>query len=126
LVSPRCGVGVISLAPQRELFGAGERAKQEGLFEAQLRLGSTEMEVSQKLVELCAALDRIAETPPDIQAQLAFPVACYDRFREFYDVSGPPQPEASRSFTILLAADREPLQSRCESHYKGTGRETLR
>jgi GT2 family glycosyltransferase/tetratricopeptide (TPR) repeat protein len=100
-------------APQRELFSAGERATQERLFEAQLRLGGTDglMEVSQKLVELRAALDRIAETLPDIQAQLAFPITCYDRFREIYDVPDPPTPAASRSFTIILPADRERLET---------------
>src|SRR5215469_521101 len=100
------------MAPRRELFRAGERASQEQLFEAQLRLGSTDalMEVSQKLVELRAALDRIAETLPDIQAQLAFPVTCYDRFREIYDVPDPPPLQASRSFTVLLPAGRERLE----------------
>ena len=77
MLSPGCGTGAIPVAPHRELFGAGERASQERLFEAQLRLGGIDalMEVTQRLVELRAALDRIAETLPDIQAQLAFPVS---------------------------------------------------
>ena len=71
------------------------------------------MEMAQRLVELRATLDHIAETLPDIQAQLAFPVACYDRFRELYGVPEPPPVSASRSFAILLPADREGLE-RCE------------
>jgi tetratricopeptide (TPR) repeat protein len=72
------------IAAQRELSDAGERANQEQLFEAQLRLGGVEalMEVTQRLIELRAAIDQIAETLPDIRAQLAFPVGSYDRFRE--------------------------------------------
>jgi GT2 family glycosyltransferase/tetratricopeptide (TPR) repeat protein len=101
------------VAPQRELFAAAERDSQERLFEAQLRQGGIDalMEVSQKLVELRAAIDRIAETLPDIQAQLAFPVACYDRFREIFDVPDPPPLRASCSFTVLLPADRERLET---------------
>jgi len=105
-------LGPFLTAPHRELFAAGERASQEQLFEAQLRLGGIDalMEVNQKLVDLRAVLDRVADTLPDIQAQLAFPVGCYDRFRQLYDVPDPPQPKASRSFTVLLLADRERLE----------------
>jgi GT2 family glycosyltransferase/tetratricopeptide (TPR) repeat protein len=101
------------VAPQRELSGAGERANQEYLFEVQLRLGGVDalMEATHRLLELRAALDRIAETLPDIQAQLAFPVACYDRFRELYGVCEPPPASVSRSFVILLLADREGLET---------------
>ena len=102
-----------AVAPQRELFGAGERVNQEQLFEEQLRFGSidTLMEMAQRLVELRATLDHIAETLPDIQAQLAFPVACYDRFRELYGVPEPPPVSALRSFAIVLPADREGLET---------------
>jgi GT2 family glycosyltransferase/tetratricopeptide (TPR) repeat protein len=103
----------LALAPQRELSAAGEPASQEQLFEAQLRLGGVEalMEMTGRLAELRAALDRIAATLPDIQAQLAFPVACYDRFREFYSVPDPPPVSTSRSFAIVLHADREGLET---------------
>jgi hypothetical protein len=71
------------IAPQRELFNAGERVGQERLSKAQPRLDGIDalIEVSQCLAEVRAALDRIAEMLPEIQAQLAFPVAGYDRFR---------------------------------------------
>jgi tetratricopeptide (TPR) repeat protein/GT2 family glycosyltransferase len=99
--------------PQRELFSAGERANQEDLFDAQLRLGGVEalMEMTHRLLELRTALDRIAEALPDIQAQLAFPVASYDRFRELYGVPDPPPISDSRSFAILLMADLEELET---------------
>ena len=83
------------------------------MFEAQLRLGGVDalIEIAHRLLELRAALDRIAETLPDIQAHLAFPVACYDRFRELYGVWEPPPVSVSRSFVILLPADREGLET---------------
>jgi GT2 family glycosyltransferase/tetratricopeptide (TPR) repeat protein len=101
------------LAPQRELAAAGERANQEHLFEAQLRQGGIEalMEMTQQLAELRTSLDRIAETLPDIQAQLAFPVAGYNRFRELYGVPEPPPVSNCYSFVILLLADREGLET---------------
>ena len=103
----------LQVAPQRELSGAGERASQEHLFEAQLRLGGVDalMEVTHRLLELRAALDHIAEMLPDIQTQLAFPVGSYDRFRELYGVPAPPPISASRTFAILLLADREGLET---------------
>jgi len=100
-------------APRRELFSAGEPADQEYLFETQLRLGSIDalMEVTHRLLELRAALDRISEVLPDIQAQLAFPVGSYDRFRELYGVPKPPPVSIARSFVVLLLADREGLET---------------
>jgi GT2 family glycosyltransferase/tetratricopeptide (TPR) repeat protein len=100
------------LEPMRELALLGYRPAQEALFDAQLRLGGIEAltEVSQQLLEMRAAIDRIAAALPDIQAQLAFPVACYDRFREVYGVPPPPRAEP-RSFSIILLADRERLET---------------
>jgi tetratricopeptide (TPR) repeat protein len=99
--------------PQRELFSAGERANQEHLFDTQLRLGGVDalMEMTHRLLELRTALDRIGEALPDIQAQLAFPVGSYDRFRELYGVPDPPPTSNSRSFAIILMADRQGLQT---------------
>src|SRR6266478_2578076 len=103
------------VAPQRELFAAGERADQERLFEVQQRLGSIDAlaEMTHRLLELRTTVDRIAETLPDIQAQLAFPVACYDQYRERYGVPDPPPASGSRHFhfAILLAADRAALDT---------------
>jgi hypothetical protein len=101
------------LAPQRELSEAGERASQERLFEAQQRLGSIDalIEMTHQLLELRTAIDRIAETLPNIQAQLAFRVACYDQYRERYGI--PDLPPASRScrFAVLLPADGAALEA---------------
>lgn len=101
------------IAPQRELFSAGERASQEHLFEAQLRLGGIDalMEVTHRLLGLRTVLDHITEMLPDIQAQLAFPLGSYDRFRELYGVPDPPPLAVSRSFFIVLSADRERLET---------------
>ena len=101
------------LAPQRELFDAGERSDQERLFEAQQRLGSIDAlaEMTHRLLELRTTLDRIAETLPDIQAQLAFPVSCYDQYRERYGVHTPPPASRACRFAILLPADRTALEA---------------
>ncbi len=101
------------VAPQRELFAAGERPDQEQMFEAQLRQGGidTLIEMTHRLIELRAALDRIAETLPDIQAQLAFPVACYAHYRERYGVPDPPPASWPCRFAILLPADRTALEA---------------
>src|SRR5215472_6002640 len=103
----------LALAPKRELSAEGEPASQEQLFGAQLRLGGVEalMEMTGRLAELRAALDRIAATLPDIQAQLAFPVACYDRFRELYSVPDQLPVSTPRSFANVLLADREGLET---------------
>ena len=101
-----------SLASQQELSQMGRHRNQEYLFEAQLRLGGVEavMEVAHQVLQLRAMLSRLIETLPDIQAQMAFPIGCYDHFREVYDIPPPPQILASRSFAILLLVDREALE----------------
>jgi GT2 family glycosyltransferase len=100
-----------SIGPKRELFLMGQRQNQESLFEAQLRLGGAEalMEVAHQVIELRSMLSRLVEVLPDIQAQMAFPIGSYDRFRDIYDVPPPPGIRVSRSFAILLLADREAL-----------------
>ncbi len=101
------------LAPQRELFDAGERPDQERLFDAQQRFGSVDAltEMTHRLRELRTAVERIAETLPDIQAQLAFPVACYDQYRHRYGVPDPPAASQSCHFAILLPAHRTALET---------------
>jgi tetratricopeptide (TPR) repeat protein len=81
------------LASQREPFLMGQRQNQEYMFEAQLRLGGVGalMEVAHQIIELRSTLSRLAEALPDIQAQMAFPIGSYDRFREIYDVPSPPR-----------------------------------
>jgi GT2 family glycosyltransferase/tetratricopeptide (TPR) repeat protein len=102
-----------SIEPKRELFLMGQRQNQESLFEAQLRLGGAEtlMEVAHQVTNLRAMLSRLVDVLPDIQAQMAFPIGSYDRFREIYDVPPPPRIRVPRSFAILLLADREALET---------------
>ena len=102
-----------STAPLRELFRMGQRQNQEYLFEAQLRLGGVEMlmQIAHQVLELRETLGRLVDALPDIQAQMAFPIGCYDRFRTIYDVPAPPQIPVPRSFAILLLADRETLET---------------
>src|SRR5438874_7379157 len=77
------GLAPFSIEPQRELFLMGQRQTQESLFEVQLRHGGVEalMEVARQVVELRSTLSRMVEGLPDIEAQMAFPIGSYDRFR---------------------------------------------
>jgi GT2 family glycosyltransferase/tetratricopeptide (TPR) repeat protein len=102
-----------SIAPQHELFHMGQRRTQEYLFEAQLRLGGVEAltAITHQVVELRETLNRLVEALPDIQAQMAFPVSCYDSFRACYDIPKPLGVPNSRTFAILLLADRELLET---------------
>ena len=63
------------------------------------------------MLEIRATLSRLIEALPDIQAQMAFPIGSYDRFREIYDVSSPLGARALHSFAVLLLADRETLET---------------
>jgi GT2 family glycosyltransferase/tetratricopeptide (TPR) repeat protein len=107
------GSAPFSLAPQREMFLLGQQRNQEYLFEAQLRLGGVDalMEVSHRIAELRSTLSSLAETLPDIQAQMAFPISAYDRFRDIYDCPSPLQIPILKSFAVLLLADRESLET---------------
>jgi len=102
-----------SITPQRELVQMGERRNQEYLFEGQLRLGGVEalMAMTQQVLELSATLSRLIEALPDVQAQMAFPIGCYDRFRAMYDVPITPSVLMPRTFAVLLLADREPVET---------------
>jgi tetratricopeptide (TPR) repeat protein/GT2 family glycosyltransferase len=91
----------------------GQPRDQEYLFEAQLRLAGVEALtiITHQILELRAMLNQLAISLPDIQAQMAFPVSCYDSFRAFFDVPRPPRVAASYSFAVLLIADQEPLET---------------
>jgi hypothetical protein len=95
------------------MFLLGQQHNQEYLFEAQLRLGGVEalMEVAHRIAELHSTLSGLAETLPDLQAQMAFPISAYDRFRDIYDCPSPLQIPILQSFAILLLADRESLET---------------
>jgi O-antigen biosynthesis protein len=90
----------------------GQPRNQEYFLEAQ-KLAGVEalMVITQQILELRAMLDQLAVSLPDIQAQTAFPVSCYDSFRAFFDVPSPPRIAASHSFAVLLMADPEPLET---------------
>ena len=102
-----------SITPQRELYRMGQRRNQEYLFEGQLQLGGVEalMTMTKQVVELRTMLSRLFDALPDIQAQMAFPICCYDHFRAMYDVPIPPPVPTPRTFAILLLADREPVET---------------
>ena len=103
----------LSEAPRRELFHAGQRPTQEHLFEEQLQLGGVDalMAVTQQLIKMQQTLSRLSEALPDLQAQTAFPVGCYETFRELLDVPAPSRAPGAASFAVLLLADREPLET---------------
>ena len=90
----------------------GQLPKQGYLFEAQRLAGVEALTViTHQILELRAMLNRLTVALPDVQAQVAFPVSCYDSFRVFFDVPSPPRVAASRSFAVLLMADSEPLET---------------
>jgi len=99
-------------APRHELLHMG-RWSSEYSFEPQLRLAGVEALtlITHQILELRAMLNQLAISLPDLQAQMAFPVSCYDRFRASFDVPSPPPAAASCSFSVLLMADPEPLET---------------
>jgi len=52
--------------------------------------------------ELIGAVARLTKALPDLYAQMAFPLASYDRFRSVYDIPAPPPAADDRSFGIVL------------------------
>lgn len=101
------------LAPRQELLHMEEDRAQEHLFEPQLRLAGVEALtlITDEILKLRGMLDQLAVSLPDLQAQIAFPVSCYDSFRAFFDVPSPPRAAASYKFAVLLIADQEPLET---------------
>lgn len=107
----------VALAPDsraalHELAEAGEADAQERRFEAQLGAGGIEalLAMSRELVDMRAKLDRMIAALPDAQAQAAWPIGLYGRFRELFRIPEPP-PAPAQSFTVLLLADREPMEA---------------
>lgn len=98
------------LEPIRELATLGDSPAQTVLFEAQLRLGGVETltSLTHQLVELQSTLNRLLKSLPDIHAQLAVPLACYEVFRAMYDAR-PPAFSTTPTFGIFLLADGEIL-----------------
>jgi GT2 family glycosyltransferase/tetratricopeptide (TPR) repeat protein len=88
----------------RELFFAGSFDDQQQLFERRLAAGGVEalMALGEEIARLQQALQRLAKTLPDQQAQTAVPLAGYDRFRRLYDVPPARRPRRPRRFAVIL------------------------
>jgi O-antigen biosynthesis protein len=99
-----------SIAALRELRESGDPSALEKVFSAQLRTGGVEglLAIAGEVGEIRARLDRLADALPDPSAAVAFPIACYDRFRSLFDVPAPSSGPDNVSFLVLIAADREP------------------
>jgi GT2 family glycosyltransferase len=95
------------------LADVGQPHNQDYLLETQLQLAGVEAltVVTHQILELRVMLNQLAISLPDIQAQTAFPVSCYDSFRASFDVPIPPRAAVSWSFAVLLMADPEPLDT---------------
>ncbi len=95
------------------LAHVGQPSNQDYLLETQFQLAGVEAltAVTHQILELRVMLNQLAISLPDIQAQTAFPVSCYDSFRASFDVPSPPRASVSWSFAVLLMADPEPLDT---------------
>jgi tetratricopeptide (TPR) repeat protein/GT2 family glycosyltransferase len=112
------------------LAHVGQPRNQDYLLETQLQLAGVEAltVVTHQILELRVMLNQLAISLPDIQAQTAFPVSCYDSFRASFDIPSPPRAAVLRSFAVLLMADPEPLETlfaqlgaiRCQSYENWT------
>jgi len=102
-----------AIAAKQELFHLGHQPTQEQAFEAQWPVGGVEalMTLTQRVADLYDTVERISASLPDVTAQAAIPVGCYDAFRAIYDVPAPPEPVADCTFAIVLLADSETLES---------------
>ncbi len=91
-------------AAWRELFQAGCPQSQQHLFEAQAAQGGVEalLAMTEEVARLQGAVARLTKALPDLCAQMAFPLASYDRFRSVFDVPAPPPATDGRSFGIVM------------------------
>jgi GT2 family glycosyltransferase/tetratricopeptide (TPR) repeat protein len=98
-------------AAVRELFEAGCPQSQQASFETQWEQGGIEtlMAMTEEIARLQGALARLAKALPDLQAQMAFPVEAYQRFRRVYDVPPAPAPAGRCRFGLVLPTHRVPL-----------------
>jgi GT2 family glycosyltransferase/tetratricopeptide (TPR) repeat protein len=95
-----------------ELFHAGCAEGQQQRFEKQLEGGGIDalLEATGEVRRLRDAVMRLAETLPDLAAEMAFPVASYDRFRSLYDIPSPPEIGSDRSFGVVVAVEGVALE----------------
>ena len=76
----------------------GQLRTQGTFFDAQQLAGVEALTViTHQILELRVMLNQLAVSLPDVQAQMAFPVSCYDSFRAFFDVPSPPRVAASQN-----------------------------
>ena len=88
----------------RELFFAGAFDEQQQLFERRLAAGDVDamLGLREEIGRLQEMLQRLTEKLPNLQAQTAFPLAAYDRFRRLYDVPPAPTPLGSYGFAVIM------------------------
>ena len=98
-------------AAVRELFEAGCPQTQQESFERLWEQGGIEtlMAMTEEIARLQGALARLAKALPDLQAQMAFPVEAYQRFRRVYDVPPAPAPAGRCRFGLVLPTHGVPL-----------------
>jgi len=84
-----------------EFFQAASLQSQRESFEAQAANGGVEALLAMS-EEVVAAATRLTKALPQLYAQLAFPVASYDRFRNLFDIPAPPPASADYSFGIVM------------------------
>ncbi len=103
----------LATAPRQELFHMAPGQHQQYQVKHQLRLAGVEALtlITQEISKLREMLNQLASCLPELQAQMAFPVSCYDSFRASFDVPKPPPVATSCRFAVLLPADREPLET---------------
>ncbi len=93
-----------SLEPAwNEVFQAVSLQSHQESSEAQARRGGVEA-LSAMTEDVVGAVTRLTKALPDLYAQLAFPVASYDRFRTLFDIPVPPPGRSDRSFGIIMTA----------------------
>src|SRR6266851_1581162 len=91
-----------SLEPAwNEVFQAVSLQSHQESSEAEARRGGVEALLAMT-EEVVGAVTRLTKALPDLYAQLAFPVASYDRFRTLFDIPAPPPGSADRSFGIIM------------------------
>jgi GT2 family glycosyltransferase/tetratricopeptide (TPR) repeat protein len=98
---------------ERELSFLGQVDRQESLFEKHLQAGHPEalLAFSGEVARMRQTLERMAETLPSIQSQIAFPISLYGTYRQIFDAPPPPQYIPDLHFVILLSIDAETLET---------------
>jgi len=90
-------------AAWRELFQGARLQSDQESFEAHAALGGVGslLAMTEEVVD---AVTRLTKALPELYAQLAFPIASYDKFRSLFDIPAPPPASADRAFGIVMTA----------------------